>query len=90
MGFDIFEVTDLEKDPAVSEKQDPNIVDFDGPDDPEKAANWSVKHKYSILTLISAMTFITYACSIHLPSDSQLTESPTRPLASSMFAPGVP
>ena len=67
VGSDIHEIADLEKGPTASEKQDPNIVDFDGPDDPEKAVNWSVKHKYSMLALVSIMTFITYARSISLP-----------------------
>ena len=60
-GTDVNQVPDLEKSPAVSEKEDPNIVDFNGPDDPEKAVNWSFKQKYSMLALISVMTFITYA-----------------------------
>jgi hypothetical protein len=61
-GSDGNEVMDLEKGPTASEKEDPNIVDFNGPDDPEKAVNWSPKNKYSMLALISVMTFITYAC----------------------------
>lgn len=50
---------------------DPNIVDFDGPDDPLNALNWPTRRKISNLVILSAMTFLT-------------------PLASSMFAPGVP
>ncbi|KAI4090225.1 MAG: hypothetical protein L6R37_007924 [Teloschistes peruensis] len=53
------------------EPQDPNIVDWDGPDDPEKPTNWSAGRKYGIVAIISFITFLT-------------------PLASSMFAPGVP
>ena len=68
VGTDIDEELDPEKGPAVSEKEDPNIVDFNGPDDPEKAVNWSPKRKYSMLALISVMTFITYACSFSLNS----------------------
>ncbi|KAJ8112197.1 hypothetical protein OPT61_g5384 [Boeremia exigua] len=52
-------------------EQDPNIVDFDGPDDPQNPMNWSFAKKWGTVTLVSAITFLT-------------------PLASSMFAPGVP
>ncbi|MCJ1415061.1 hypothetical protein MMC32_001391 [Xylographa parallela] len=54
-----------------TEARDLNIVDWDGPNDPLKAVNWSKKEKWSTIGCLSAMTFIT-------------------PLASSMFAPGVP
>lgn len=49
----------------------PDIVDFDGPDDPENPLNWPFRKKWGLVVLISAITFLT-------------------PLASSMFAPGVP
>ncbi|KAF2024681.1 MFS general substrate transporter [Setomelanomma holmii] len=52
-------------------ESDPNIVDFDGPDDPENPLNWSFWKKWGMVMLVSAITFLT-------------------PLASSMFAPGVP
>lgn len=51
--------------------RDPNIVDFDGPDDPMNPLNWGFPKKWGMVLLISAITFLT-------------------PLASSMFAPGVP
>lgn len=53
------------------EEQDSNIVDFDGPDDPENPLNWKASKKWGMVALISAITFLT-------------------PLASSIFAPGVP
>ncbi|KAL8816283.1 MAG: hypothetical protein Q9223_004675 [Gallowayella weberi] len=60
---------------ADQEKQqappDPNIVDWDGPADPQKPTNWSSSRKYAIVAIISSITFLT-------------------PLASSMFAPGIP
>lgn len=75
--------TALEKDvekgvsPALSsvdsegDETDPDIVDFDGPDDPQNPLNWGFTKKWGMVMLISAITFLT-------------------PLASSMFAPGVP
>ncbi|MCJ1393969.1 hypothetical protein MMC18_006846 [Xylographa bjoerkii] len=67
------EKAELQKESSTeqAEVKDPNIVDWDGPDDPIKAINWSKKEKWSTIACLSAMTFIT-------------------PLASSMFAPGVP
>jgi hypothetical protein len=35
--------------------KDPNIVDFDGPDDPEDPKNWSNRYKYILVGLLSAM-----------------------------------
>ena len=58
-----------ESDDAAA--QDPDIVDFDGPDDPQNPMNWTFYKKWGMVLLISAITFLT-------------------PLASSMFAPGVP
>lgn len=59
--------TEVEKARVV----DPNIVDWDGPDDPANPINFSGSIKSINVGIISALTFIT-------------------PLASSMFAPGVP
>ena len=67
---------DMEKQNSVQHlgqdsTKDPNIVGWDGPDDPANPMNWSTGLKVSNVAIISAMTFVT-------------------PLASSMFAPGVP
>ena len=58
---------DVEKPPVV----DPNIVDWDGPDDLETPLNFTGSVKSINVGIISALAFLT-------------------PLASSMFAPGVP
>ncbi|ROV94317.1 hypothetical protein VMCG_08614 [Cytospora schulzeri] len=50
---------------------DPNIVWWDGPDDPANPLNWPAWRKVLNCGLISLLTFVT-------------------PLASSIFAPGVP
>jgi hypothetical protein len=55
---------DLEKGDATGEQVvatpiDPNIVDFDGPDDPEMAINWTKKQKWSTVGILSLLTFIT-------------------------------
>lgn len=53
------------------EEQDPNIVDWDGPNDPHNPRNWPTRAKIFNLLLVILLTLMT-------------------PLASSMFAPGVP
>lgn len=58
-------------DEPEATEMDPNIVDFDGPNDPENPLNWNYNKKWGMVSLVSALTFLT-------------------PLASSMFAPGVP
>lgn len=37
-----------------------NLVDWDGPDDPKKPTNWADSRKYSIIVLISTVSFLTY------------------------------
>ncbi|KAG6368200.1 hypothetical protein INS49_002401 [Diaporthe citri] len=56
---------------AVEGESDPNIVWWDGPDDPENPMNWPSWRKVLTCTIISFLTFVT-------------------PLASSIFAPGIP
>ncbi|KAH8769490.1 major facilitator superfamily domain-containing protein [Hyaloscypha finlandica] len=50
---------------------DPNVVDWEGPNDPENPMNWSTKEKWRNASMLAIMALIT-------------------PLASSMFAPGIP
>lgn len=52
-------------------ESDPNIVWWDGPDDPQNPMNWPSWRKVLTCFIISFLTFVT-------------------PLASSIFAPGVP
>lgn len=64
---------DVEKgiEQVSSEESDPNIVGWDGPDDPLNPLNFSSWLKTLNTALVSGICFVT-------------------PLASSMFAPGVP
>lgn len=43
------------------EEQDPNIVDWDGPTDPENPMNWTDKKKWANIAVLSIMTLVTYA-----------------------------
>ena len=55
---------------TIDEKQqdpvDPNVVDWNGPDDPEKPTNWPASRKYGIVAIISTITFLTYVLLIGL------------------------
>lgn len=44
---------------STEETKDPNIVDWNGPDDPEKPLNWSNKKKWTNIMLISTITLLT-------------------------------
>ncbi|KAL8706973.1 MAG: hypothetical protein Q9201_000021 [Fulgogasparrea decipioides] len=61
-------INEEEKQP---DPPNPNLVDWNGPDDPDKPTNWVNSRKYGIVAIVSSITFLT-------------------PLASSMFAPGIP
>lgn len=37
---------------------DPNIVTWDGKDDPENPQNWPFKRKFAAVAIVSAITFI--------------------------------
>ena len=39
--------------------QDPNIVDWDGPDDPENPLNWSSSKKLAAMTIVSLVTMLS-------------------------------
>tara|TARA_R110002003_G_scaffold269_4_gene17976 strand:- start:2373 stop:2714 length:342 start_codon:yes stop_codon:yes gene_type:complete len=56
-------------EPEDDNDTDPNLVDFDGPDDPENPLNWKSSKKWGMVTLISAITFLTpLASSMFAPS----------------------
>ncbi|KAF1835385.1 MFS general substrate transporter [Decorospora gaudefroyi] len=48
-----------EEDAEPEPDPDPNIIDFDGPDDPENPLNWPATKKWGMVSLISAITFLT-------------------------------
>ncbi|KAK1716857.1 hypothetical protein CaCOL14_001285 [Colletotrichum acutatum] len=47
------------QDAAKEAHQDPNVVDWDGPDDPENPQNWPMKKKWFNIATISMLTFVT-------------------------------
>ena len=72
-----------------NEPLDPNTVDWDGPDDPQNARNWSSKKKWANIAVIASITFLTYTTLLTHYCNHLLMQF-LRPLASSMFAPGIP
>jgi hypothetical protein len=47
-------------EPSVEQNTgDPNVVDFDGPDDPENPMNWSTPKKTAAIAVVSLMTLLS-------------------------------
>jgi hypothetical protein len=44
---------------AVAQPADPDIVDWDGPDDKENPLNWPAKWKWTNIALLSMITLLT-------------------------------
>ncbi len=63
--------TETTAEDPKDEPVDPNVVDWEGPNDPANPLNWTTNKKWSNIGILSFLTLLT-------------------PLASSMFAPGVP
>lgn len=38
---------------------DPNIVDWDGPDDPSNPLNWSISKKTTTISMVSFLTLLS-------------------------------
>lgn len=45
--------------PQPEKVKDPNVVDFDGPDDPENPMNWSTLKKTAAIALVAVMTLLS-------------------------------
>ena len=44
-------------------ERDKYVVDWDGPDDPQKPTNWSSRKKWKNLLIVNTITLITYVLS---------------------------
>lgn len=51
---------------GASDDDDPNVVDWDGPEDPDMAMNWPSRKKWTMTFLLSTLTLLTYRCRNHL------------------------
>lgn len=47
--------------PAEEAEKDPNVVDFDGSNDPEHPMNWSQGKKTTSIVIVTLMTLLSYA-----------------------------
>ncbi|EFE44955.1 hypothetical protein TRV_00206 [Trichophyton verrucosum HKI 0517] len=64
----------LERVEANQQSPDPNIVDWDGPDDPENPLNWSSTRRILIIIFVSSYTFTSnLAATIFAPGVKQMT-----------------
>lgn len=61
----------LTPDPAAEEKpvKDLNVVDWDGPEDPENPMNWPLRKKVTAIGIVSVLAFLSY---VPLPPLSSL------------------
>lgn len=59
-GRQNFSPTKTAVESPYEEAADPNIVSWDGPNDPDNPLNWSSGLKWSNIALVSAITFVTF------------------------------
>jgi hypothetical protein len=48
-----------ENDKLEKEETDPNVVSWDGPDDPTNPMNWTMRKKWANIAVLSVLTLIT-------------------------------
>ena len=53
------EESDKKEPETIQREVDPDMVDWDGPDDPKNPVNWSEKLKWANVAVISSITFLT-------------------------------
>jgi hypothetical protein len=44
----------------VTEAVDPDIVDWDGPDDPHNPMNWPMSKKWGLIAVLAGVTLVTW------------------------------
>jgi hypothetical protein len=49
----------IQKPDPEHREVDPNVVDWDGPDDPENPMNWPAGRKWGAIAVVSGITFLT-------------------------------
>lgn len=53
------EIDNSKLEPSGQESTDPNIVNWDGPDDPANPMNWSSKEKITAIGIVSLITLLS-------------------------------
>ncbi|KAF2658464.1 MFS general substrate transporter [Lophiostoma macrostomum CBS 122681] len=63
-------------EPEEPKAADPNIVDWDGPDDPENPMNWSSRKKATAIAIVAIITFLSPLTStIIAPATAEVMET---------------
>lgn len=62
---------DQEKETTI-EPRNPDLVDWDGPDDPENPYNWTVRRKTMVTVSIALITLLTWVDLFNSVQDSGL------------------
>lgn len=64
-GEDFVEVEEQSKPKQDEEKKDPNLIEWEGVDDPENPMNWAPRKKWIVTITLGLMTFcVTFASSV--------------------------
>jgi hypothetical protein len=58
--------------PTLQGEADPNVVTWDGPDDPANPRNWSLRRKWLITILFSVTTFCAYVRIFSFPTQHSM------------------
>ncbi|KAG4428625.1 hypothetical protein IFR05_015889 [Cadophora sp. M221] len=62
-------------EPAQKEEKDPNLIDWNGPSDPENPQNWTASKKWIVVTALSLMTIcVTFASSVFSTAAVQVAQ----------------
>ncbi|TKA69624.1 hypothetical protein B0A55_06770, partial [Friedmanniomyces simplex] len=67
---------------APPPEKDPNLVEFDGPEDPGNPLNWPVRKRIAITLSMGMMTFVvTFVCQATLPASSSIFATALAPVS---------
>ncbi|KAL4945091.1 hypothetical protein BDV06DRAFT_55394 [Aspergillus oleicola] len=83
---------EMEKSKSTRSEQDPKLVTWNGPDDPENPKNWPMRKKWTTVVMVSCFTFISPVSSsmvapalTTLAKDLNITDAVESQLALSIF-----
>lgn len=67
-------------------EQDPDIVDWDGPDDPENPMNWPPRKKWTLIFILAMVTLVTYVLPKTFEFPSLTPIGPSHPRSSPLVS----
>ncbi|KAJ6184462.1 hypothetical protein N7519_005763 [Penicillium mononematosum] len=77
---------------SIPQSTNPDLVDWEGPDDPMNPMNWPLRKKVAITITVALLTILTYETDSQAPfvgSSGTKTRINPRPLGSSIVAPAA-